>query len=79
MVEYADRSSAWVLTALLAGALFYFGWHYGGAVADFQAQNFEDTGETFPLAFVLLIWWLLTLPFIQIRVATGLLSSSGSP
>lgn len=72
MVEYADRSSAWVLTALLAGALFYFGWHYGGAVADFQAQNFEDTGETFPLALVLLVWWLLTLPFIQNRVATGL-------
>jgi Domain of unknown function (DUF4153) len=72
MVEYADRSSVWVLTALLAVALFYFGWHYGGAVADFQAQSFEDTGETFPLAFVLMVWWLLTLPFIQSRVATGL-------
>jgi hypothetical protein len=72
MVEYADRSSMWVLTALLAVALLYFGWHYGGAVADFQAQTFEDTGETFPLAFVLLVWWLLTLPFIQSRVATGL-------
>ena len=72
MAEYAERGSAWVLTALLAGAVFYFGWHYGGAVADLDAQNFAEIGECFPLAFVLLVWWLLTLPFLQSRVAAGL-------
>lgn len=72
MVEYAGRTSAWVLTALLAGAVFYFGWHYGSAVADVDAQNFAEIGECFPLAFVLLVWWLLTLPFLQNRVAAGL-------
>lgn len=71
-VEYAQRRSLWVLTALLAGAIFYFGWHYGAAVAHVATQDFGQSGGFFSLAFVLLVWWLLTLPFIQSRVATGL-------
>jgi hypothetical protein len=71
MVEYAARSSLWTITALLAALLFYFGWH-SGAVADIDVQNFANVWDTFPLAFVLLVWWLHTLPFIQSRVATGL-------
>ena len=72
MAEYAERSSLWVLAALLAGAVFYFGWHHGAAVADVETRNFGRSGDFFPLAFVLLVWWLLTLPFLQSRVATGL-------
>lgn len=71
MAEQTRRSSLWILTALLTVALFYFGWHYGGAVADLDAQDFLQRGDFFPLAFVLLVWWLLTLPFLQSRVATG--------
>ncbi|HVI05201.1 MAG TPA: hypothetical protein VM711_03800 [Sphingomicrobium sp.] len=70
--EYAERSSFWVLTALLAGAVFYFGWHHGAAVADLETHNFGQSGDYFPLAFVLVVWWLLTLPFLQSRMATGL-------
>jgi hypothetical protein len=72
MVEYADRASLWVLVAILAAAVFYFGWHHGGAVADVEAQAFARRGDYFPLAVVLLVWWLMTLPFIQSRVATRL-------
>ena len=72
IVEYADRASLWVLVAILAGAVFYFGWHHGGAVADVEARAFARSGDYFPLAVVLLVWWLMTLPFIQSRVATGL-------
>ncbi|HEX4268829.1 MAG TPA: hypothetical protein VHY36_13145 [Steroidobacteraceae bacterium] len=75
MVEYAERSALWVLTALLAGAVFYFGRHYGGVVADADGKNFGYYGELFwnfvPSALVLLVWWLLTLPFLQSRVATS--------
>jgi hypothetical protein len=71
MADFVERSSVWVLTALLAGLLFYFGWH-SGAIAAVDVPNFADFGESFPLAFVLLVWWLHALPFIQSRVATGL-------
>ena len=71
MAEYAERSSLWVLSALLAGAVFYFGWHHGAAAADLDTRYFALFGAYFPLAFVLLVWWLLTLPFLQSRVATG--------
>lgn len=72
MAVLAERTSLWVLTALLACAVFYFGWHDGGAVADVEAQDFAQRGDFFPLAFVLLVWWLLTLPFLQSRVTTRL-------
>lgn len=71
MVEYAERSSLWILTTLLAGVLFYFGWHDGGAVAGASTQNFGQGGQYFALGFVLLVWWLLVLPFVQSRVAAG--------
>lgn len=71
MAEHAERSSLWVLSALLAGAVFYFGWHHGAAVADIGTHGFALFGDYFPLAFVLLVWWLVTLPFLQSRVATG--------
>lgn len=71
MVEYAGRRSLWTLAALLAAAVFYFGWHHGAAVADAQTRNFGESGSFFSLGFVLLVWWLLTLPFLQSRVATG--------
>lgn len=70
-VEYAQRRSLWILTALLAVAVFYFGWHYGAAVAHVETEDFGQSGGFFSLAFVLLVWWLLTLPFLQSRVATG--------
>ena len=72
LVEYADRASFWVLVAILGATVFYFGWHHGGAVADVEAQAFARRGDYFPLVLVLLVWWLMTLPFIQSRVATGL-------
>src|SRR6185437_7433517 len=69
--EHADRASLWILTAILACAVFYFGWHHGGSVADTTTRHFALTGNYFPLIIVLLVWWLLTLPFLQSRVASG--------
>lgn len=71
MTEHTRRTSLWAVSALLAVALFYFGWHHGGAVADSDVQYFGQQGDFFPLAFEVLVWWLLTLPFLQSRVATG--------
>ena len=72
LVEYADRASFWVLVAILGATVFYFGWHHGGAAAAVEAQAFAQRADYFPLVLVLLVWWLMTLPFIQSRVATGL-------
>ncbi|MGH8201951.1 MAG: hypothetical protein ACREVO_16570 [Steroidobacteraceae bacterium] len=72
MATYAERTSLWILSALLGCVLFYFGWHHGDAVADLAVQDFALRGDFFPIAIVLLVWWLLTVPFLQSRVATGL-------
>ncbi|HUA25527.1 MAG TPA: hypothetical protein VMA54_15470 [Steroidobacteraceae bacterium] len=75
MAEFAGRRSLWVLSALLASVVFYFGWHYGSAIADVEAPGFASNGDSFwslfPFAFVLFVWWLLALPFVQSRVASG--------
>src|SRR6516164_3168083 len=47
------------IVALLAIAVFYFGWHHGSAVADFRDNRFAESGECFPLAVVLIVLWLL--------------------
>lgn len=75
MAESAERRASWVLTALLAVAVFYFGWQYGSAIEDVEAQEFARSGEfiwdLFAYGFVLLVWWLHALPFVQSRVAAG--------
>ena len=50
---------------------FYFGWHHGSAVADTSDVRFAQSGECFPLAIVLTVWWLLTMPFVQARPEAG--------
>lgn len=72
LVEYAGRAFLGILAATLAAAVFCFGWHHGAAVADVDVQAFAQSGDFFTLALVLVVWWLMTLPFIQSRLATGL-------
>ena len=63
--------AASAIVALLAIAVFYFGWHHGSAVADFRDNRFAESGECFPLAVVLIVLWLLVMPFVQARLKMG--------
>lgn len=71
LAEQARASRTWIMVALMTLALFYFGWHHGSQVADARDAHFAQSGECFPLALVLAVWWLLTMPFVQARLAAG--------
>jgi Domain of unknown function (DUF4153) len=71
LVEHVRKPPLWGLLSLLGAVVFYFGWHHGSAVADWEGNRFAASGEFFPLAFVLIVWWLHVLPFIQNRLAAG--------
>ena len=71
LADHARAAATWLLVAAMGIALFYFGWHYGSAVADDAADRFASSGEYLPLAFVLLVLSLHVLPFVQSRLAAG--------
>jgi hypothetical protein len=71
LAEQIARPALWVLSALLAAALFYFGWHHGAAVAEPRIVEFAATGNYFALGLEVTVWWLLVLPFLQGRLSTG--------
>ena len=71
LAEHARSRALWRLLALLAVGWFGFGWHHGAAVSDLLTDRFASSGDCFPLAFELIVLWLLLLPFLQTRLATG--------
>jgi hypothetical protein len=70
MAERVRVRAMWSLVALLGAAFFYFGWQYGSTVST-AADRFNVTGECFPLALLLSVLWLMSLPFAQSRLAAG--------
>jgi hypothetical protein len=71
LADTARGASMWRLVAILAAAFFYFGWHHGTAVFPGGPEPFRGADEYFPFAFVLIVLWLMALPFAQGRLATG--------
>jgi len=71
LAENARGSILWRLLALLGVGWFGFGWHHGASVADQPGERFAATGDCFPLGFELTVLWLLVLPFLQTRLASG--------
>jgi hypothetical protein len=71
LADYARKSPMWRLVAILAAAYFYFGWHHGAAVFPGGPELFRGADEYFPFALVLIVLWLMALPFAQSRLATG--------
>ena len=69
--EHARRTATWAILAPFAVLFSYFGWHHGSRVLDHGVRTFASSGEFFPLAFVLALLWLLVLPFVQCRLASG--------
>src|SRR5580692_7836578 len=71
LADQAKSPATWAMVGLMAVAFFYFGWHHGGSVASFWGQRFAESGECFPLAIVLMVLWLLLMPFAQARLKVG--------
>ncbi len=71
LADYARKSPMWQLVAILGAGYFYFGWHHGTAVFPGGPELYRGVDEYFPFAFVLIVLWLMALPFAQGRLATG--------
>jgi len=71
LAEHARAAALWRLIAILAAAYFYFGWHHGTAVDPGGTAPFRGIDEYFPIAFLLVVLWLLALPFVQSRLTAG--------
>lgn len=71
LVEHRRRRAFWVLLVLLGVVIFYFGWHHGKEVIDPHHRNVAASGVFFALPFVVTVWWLQVLPFLQNRLSAG--------
>jgi hypothetical protein len=71
LADYARRAALWVMAVVLGAAYFYFGWHHGAVFSTAAPTPIQGGGEYFSLGFLLLLLWLLALPFAQGRLATG--------
>ena len=71
LAAQALKPLAWAMIASVAGGFLYFGWFHGASVAGTDVQRFAQSGTVFPMAFELLLVWLVLLPFLQSRLATG--------
>jgi Domain of unknown function (DUF4153) len=71
LADHARGAPMWRLVAILAAGYFYFGWHHGAAVFPGGPELFRGADEYFPFALVLIVLWLMALPFAQVRLATG--------
>lgn len=75
LARYVRTRGFWLAVGALTLAYFYFGWHHGSAVAAPATSDVPVALPAFfPLAFVLLVLWLLVLPFIQCTLAAGRLT-----
>jgi hypothetical protein len=69
--DYARLAALWVMVVVLGAAYFYFGWHHGAVFSTAAATLIQSGGGYFSLGFLLMLLWLLALPFAQGRLATG--------
>jgi hypothetical protein len=65
-----DRTT-WVFIALLSVLFFYFGWHHGAHVIDLSDDRPDFPMQWFAFAMVLVVLWLMVMPFLQARLETG--------
>jgi Domain of unknown function (DUF4153) len=71
LADQLRKPASWAILVALMAAFFYFGWHHGSSVASFRDNRFAESGECFPLAIVLVVLWLLLMPFVQARLNVG--------
>src|ERR1700733_5798766 len=71
LADQVKKPASWAILGLMTAAFFCAGWHHGGSVASIGDQRFAESGESFPLAIVLTVLWLLLMPFVQARLEVG--------
>jgi hypothetical protein len=70
LAEHAKSAANWIIFAGLNTAFFYFGWHQGNAVYD-SSDKLSGFDTLFPYELALAVFWLMVLPFVQVRLQEG--------
>lgn len=71
LAAFLRQRAAVVILAAVAAALGYIGWHFGARLAASPAPPWGG-GEAFAAGgLALLVLWLIALPFLRVRLATG--------
>jgi hypothetical protein len=71
LVAHLRNHLTWLLLLVWSAAYAGFGFYHGSTVLGAVPAAGTEFGLSFPVAFELLLLWLLVLPFIQIRLANG--------
>jgi hypothetical protein len=71
LADQVRKLASWAIVGLMTVAFLYFGWHHGGPVASSWDKRWAESGECFPLAIVLIVLWLILMPFVQARLRVG--------
>ena len=67
----ARQRTTWILVSGLTVLFAFFSWHHGAHVIDLAPEQNDSVEHWFSLHFVLIVLWLLMLPFIQARIEFG--------
>jgi len=70
LARHAATRTAWMIVAAVAAVFLYFGWHQGAVQLEVR-NKWELIGDNFSFALPLTVLWLLMMPFVQGRLATG--------
>lgn len=71
LAEHNRKEAHWLYVLLISVALFYFGWHQGTSVIDTSSSRYQNGDTFFPFSFIVTVFWLILLPFVQTRLTTG--------
>jgi hypothetical protein len=71
LARFSRERLMWAIVSGMAVLCFYFGWHHGSNVVELEPQWRRVSDKWLPLGFVLAVFWLLVLPFVQSRLASG--------
>ncbi len=71
LASQTPQRLTWIVVATVFLAFGYFGWHQGSWVSDPSQAPFSQPQSGFLLAFILGLIWLMSLPFVQVRLVTG--------
>jgi hypothetical protein len=69
LAKHLKQHALWGVLTILTAVVGYFGWYHGSSVSDLWNHRFDVSGDDFPLAFIVFVWWFLVLPFVQNRFA----------
>jgi hypothetical protein len=69
--DQARSKTLWIALAFVGAIYFYFGYYSGANIYPNAPKRLNESGDFLLLPIILGLLWLLLMPFVQVRMATG--------